>query len=350
MNVKVGLKLLCLLVVLGVVSVQGADDQPKSSAEGIIADEKKSKKKQEENNEKSGKKEEFKENEEMKWYRKLHFVSPDTATYKLGRAYHRAGYYDRAIELYLKAVKLKNEYSPQAILGLGKVYELKKDNEKAMFWYKKGIVQNNPRCMHKMAIMYLKQAKIDEAIALLGQASKLGNNSAECLLGLVYRDDKKDLKKAREIFQKLANKDDLGGIYNLAYLLDKYLNKKDEAITWYLKAADKGDNLSYFHIAQIYFYDKKNNDKALEMYQKAADIKTVHAYGILGYLYYQKEDEKNAIKYFTFAANNNDAQAMYYLGVIYLSKDKKMQAKGWFTKAASAGNKKAQQKLKEMTK
>lgn len=87
---------------------------------------------------------------------------------------------------------------------------------------------------------------------------------------------KKDREKARELYEKVANKGYIPAIMNLAFMYSLgegiVVNKK-KAFGWFLKAAIKGNAQAQFNIGNAYYLGKvtkKNINKALFWYKKSA--------------------------------------------------------------------------------
>lgn len=100
-------------------------------------------------------------------------------------------------------------------------------------------------------------------------------------------------------------------------------NRYQEALTWFKKAADKGDQLSQYYLGLMYYQGKgvkKDYNQAFDWFTKAAAAGNEQAQYYLGFMYYQgegiKKDYDKALDWFTKAAATGNKQAKYYLKLL----------------------------------
>ena len=118
-----------------------------------------------------------------------------------------------------------------------------------------------------------------------------------------------------------------------------------------------GDAEDQFNLGTMYYKGdgglKKDYEKAMEWWQKAADQGYAQAQFNLGVIYASDEwvtqDYKKAMEWWQKAADQGDAEAQYNLGVIYacgkwVEQDDE-KAVEWYEKAAQQGHAKAQNSL-----
>lgn len=135
-----------------------------------------------------------------------------------------------------------------------------------------------------------------------------------------------------------------------------------KALSWFLKAVEKGDTNSMEFLGEIYARGsgvERNFTKALEWFNVASRRKRFSAYNGIGYLYMkghgvEKKNYTKAREYFKKAAENDDpnGHGNYNLGVLYLKglgvkKDTKTASR-YFITAANAGQPKAFYQLAKM--
>ena len=113
------------------------------------------------------------------------------------------------------------------------------------------------------------------ALTFFQRAANGGNADALNNLGVMYHYGEgvaKDFTKAAEWYRKAAEKNHAKALYNLGIL---YQDKEDfaSAAYWYGKAVEQGHSKAMTNLATLYYYGigvSQNNDKALELYGKAA--------------------------------------------------------------------------------
>ena len=137
---------------------------------------------------------------------------------------------------------------------------------------------------------------------------------------------KKDYEKALELYEKAAalDNDDAMNSLGLMYRKGEGVSVNyNSAETWFKKSIALKNEYAVYNLAYLYDVFLKNKIKAIEYYQKAADLGMADAMFHLGYLYYRGSGgvTKNceiALNWFNMAIQKGHIKSMYYAGQIYL--------------------------------
>lgn len=229
----------------------------------------------------------------------------------------------------------------QVSLCYGKGIGVTQDYEKAFTWAMKSAKQGNVLSATTVAGCYFQgkgvEQDIPQAIEWLTKAANQGNVMAQHNLGTMYLeglpDIPKDEKKSFFWFEKAANQGDREAqcFLGVCYLMGKGVAKSTEkAVYWTQKAVDRGDPAAQRNMGIFYATGegglKKDVNKALELWKKAAEAGDSEAQYVLGSCY------------------AGDAE--------YCDPDKIYQnmpeAKKWLQKAADQGNEKAKEALERL--
>lgn len=208
--------------------------------------------------------------------------------YEDGNKYYENNEYEKAKKMFLKAASIGNA---EAEYWLGVMYYngkgVKEDTEKANEWFQKAIrsylkkaKQEDTNAQYSLGYMYENEQgvakNIEKAIEWYQKAANQGEEeSKKCLVKIEedFEEDKKidiqmqyclaminkDTKKANRWFQKAFNE----------------YSKKAEQKNENEKDIDVQD--AYYHLGRIFEMWKKDNEKAKDCYQKAADQGHVEA-------------------------------------------------------------------------
>ncbi len=179
------------------------------------------------------------------------------------------------------------------------------------------------------------------------------NIFASRILTDIYLKDKTLDKNTKEkilntFFDKVEKGDDFA-LYKLSdiYLKDKNLDTKTKnEILDILQKKEKNDKYIADRLGEIYLKVEKNQEKAFEYFEKAANENCHSALNNIAYCYANglgvEKDEKKAVEYYQKAANSNNGEAMHNLGFCYanglgVEKDEK-KAIEYYQKAADFNN------------
>ena len=165
----------------------------------------------------------------------------------------------------------------------------------------------------------------------------------------------KDYAKAIEYYSKAVEKNHIKA---MNYLASMYLEgngvKKDEvkAFELFQKAADLGNAVAMYNIG--YFYSSMNNfEQAVYWFKKATEHGDSKAINRLGMIYQSVfGDYQTALKYYRQGTDQGNADSMYWLGYLYheglgVNKDDKI-ALEWLEKAKAKGHPHAEELIKKI--
>jgi TPR repeat protein len=189
-----------------------------------------------------------------------------------------------------------------------------------------------------------------------GHAPSMGN------LGIAYYHGygvEQDYAKAREWFEKAADKGDYSAMLNLGVLYEEGQDYA-KAREWYEKAADKGDYGAMWSLGQLYEDGRgvaQDYAKAREWYEKAADKGGSDGMWGLGRLYENghgvAQDYAKAREWYEKAADKDNPNAMVMLGLLYQKgghgvEQDYAKAREWYEKAADKGDANAAAHLEQL--
>jgi TPR repeat protein len=225
------------------------------------------------------------------------------AMYELARCY-RWGHgvehdMDKAIEWFKKSAEKDYQW---AYFQLGRLHARDKPertNQLYAFDCFKKALGVNARSYYRLAYCYQYYEEVtsdmDKALELYQKASELGDPAADCMLGDWYAAGThvaKNLKKAEEFYQKALTRDVPRYWYEVGqrYLCGRQVLKDPvQAIAIFERAAERGYLLALTNLAGIYrqgeYGTPVNQEKAAELYQKAAQRGNGDAQAALGEMY-----------------------------------------------------------------
>lgn len=289
--------------------------------------------------------------------------------------------------------EISNSDHPQKSLLLAIMYDkglgVYQSDRKALAWYEKAKEQNQAAAYFVLGTRLYQnaknQAEREKAYQMLSKSADLGFVMANYNLAAAYKKanvphielvekaangefDKASLYLAdnalrnkdsdnhyfaREVYQRLGQKNNAEALLKQAYLLEQGLGgKKDlrKARQLYQKAANLGNHQAQYFLARCYQYGKGTNinpAKALYWYQKAAVGGYFKAYTALGFLYETELSNYNKAKYwYEKALAHDSAAANLNLALIYdYAKgnvgQNQQKALNYYLAAAKQGNEKA---------
>ncbi len=198
--------------------------------------------------------------------------------FNLGNSYLDLKEYQKAIEIYEKALEYNNK-SPEIILNLIIAYQQNKDYDKVektiLKYYKNIKYEYSKKLLMLLGNNFFLQEKYEQAINIYNEYLGSYPDDADCYfnLGLTYMkllDEKKALFYFTESYKK--NNKLVPAIYNLAVY---YYNKKDydNSIFYYNKLIelDTGNPDAFYKIGHLEF-EINEYDKAREHLLKAIDL------------------------------------------------------------------------------
>ena len=185
----------------------------------------------------------------------------------MGVAFRNKGDYPKAIEYYLKAIKLREEIGDKN--GVGMSYT----NIGVVYHYQ----ANYPQALS----YYLKALKLKEEVG-----DKEGIGACYIAIGIVYKEQKNFSKaldyyfKAIKLQEGIGDKSGIGACYSNVGVIYKEQNNLSKALDYYFKAAKIFEEIDdkqsigacYSNIGLVY-QNQSSFPKALEYYLKALKLK-----------------------------------------------------------------------------
>ena len=198
------------------------------------------------------------------------------------------------------------------------------DNKTKMFGASSEVDANNEsrlaKKQYRKANKLYKRKKYYQAFELFKQSAELGYTKAEFKLGYMYAKAKgvdKDEKKAREWYEKAANKGSPSAQFNLGALLR--FEDVDESVKWLKKSANNGNSAAQNNLGVMY------------------KLGHIGGWG----------DPEEALKWYMMAAEGGNKTGQGNVCAILYNKGahKYKEAEIWCQRAANQGNNKARQIL-----
>ena len=234
----------------------------------------------------------------------------------------------------------------------------------------------NKRLQEAVALYTGTGGKLDyeKAKSIFEDLANTGNTLAQMWIARFHYNGycgfKQDERKAKKIASKVFNdimlfaeaSNNLEAIFLTGSAYEQGLGVKtnpSKAVTWYRKAAEKGDAVAQNNLGRCYFDGfgvDKDYHEAVMWYSKAAEKGNTIAQINLGGCYFHgnvlDKDYSEAVKWYRRAAEKGDAAAQMILGTCYLNgygvdKDY-FESMKWYRKAAEQGNASAQEKLEQI--
>ncbi|KAI3976962.1 hypothetical protein MKX01_008820 [Papaver californicum] len=264
------------------------------------------------------------------------------------------------------------------LYGTGQLRE--KNGAKAFLYHQFASNAGNMQSKMALAYTYYRQQMHKEAVKLYAELAEAAVSSFLISKDPVIEpvrihtgaeENKESLRKSRgeddedfQISEYQAQKGSAGAMYKIGiyYYFGLRGVRRDhvKALSWFLKAVEKGEPRSMELLGEIYARGagvERNYTKALEWLTLASKQQHFSAYNGMGYLYvkgYGVEEKNNtkAKEYFEKAADNEEAGGHYNLGVLYLKgigvEENVNLALKYFITAANAGQPKAYYQLARM--
>lgn len=210
------------------------------------------------------------------WYLTSAEASNDTGLFlKLAEDFRKDNDWEQALYCYACAKDLDD---PEAFFQIGRLYETgvgkEKDLAQAIFHYEKAAAQDHSRAINRLGRICENNNNFEEACEYYKQGAKLGNLTSQFNLGLLYKREFKDLKRAEKYFRMAAGQGDSDSQTNLGGLLIEK-GEYQEAIKWFKLAADQKDSLALYNLGTLYedgLGVQVDLQKALNYYRRAAEL------------------------------------------------------------------------------
>lgn len=208
----------------------------------------------------------------LKRLKKLLKEKPDfkEGWYQFGKIYMQKHQFKEAEECFEKAVKL--DENPVFLDALGESYLMKKDNEKALFYFEKALSIDSlyyPAMFHS-GLVYENLKKDNEAEKSYRDALRCRpdlDNALNNLGGLLYRQGR--TQEALEMYRKVltVNASHIGACFNLALIL-KDLEEYEEAVGLFLNVLALDRELKEPHKQLAEILKKWSDRERAKMYAK----------------------------------------------------------------------------------
>lgn len=215
----------------------------------------------------------------------------------------------KAARFYEKAASLG--YA-QAQTNLGKMYlrgyGVPQDKQKALQLFEKAASQGDAKALFNLGVVYFKGNGVEQdyskAVEYYEKAVDLNDPEAQLNLALMYNNGEGvqiDKKKAFELFSRSAKYGNPVAQFNLAKMyksgINGFIEKDiDASIRMYQKAAIQGLAEAQFDLALIYLNGDVNvpvnKERAIQLFEKAADQDYEEAKLYLDRLFSKSGDEK----------------------------------------------------------
>lgn len=236
--------------------------------------------------------------------------------------------------------------------------DLPKDYKECVRWGEEALMRGDESVKFYVAYASASLGKRDRAYKLYLELADNGNVAAMNNLGCLEREE----KKAAEWFLKAAEKGDEVAQKNIArYYRYGIAVEKDtvKAFDYYKKSADQGYLEAIIEMANMYRYGdcvEKDELEAVKWYEKAVAKGHTQSMIELASIYqkggFVKKDIDKAIHYYKLAAEKDDVNALIQLGNMYITgydvERDDNKAIYWYRKAAAKGNQQAKEKLKQL--
>lgn len=242
----------------------------------------------------------------------------------------------------------QNELGDMYLYGYG----IKEDEEEGMKWLKKSAKAGNWGTMHKLGNKYYNQGNYGEAVEWYRKGFEKGCDWSGYSLAYCYSNGmgvSQDKLKALELYKKVY---ELGGSVsgkaaNGIGLIYDNQNNSEEAVKWYRKGFDKGDDWSGYNLALSYSNGTgvpQDKQKALELYKEVYDLENSasgSSANAIGNVYYRQNDYEESIEWYNKGIEKNSGWAYYNLADCYYDgngvKKDKNKAYELYKKAAELG-------------
>jgi len=224
---------------------------------------------------------------------------------------------------------------PEAEFYLGKAYFTGQgtpvDLAKALEWYRKAADQGNAKAQNNLASMYFqgKGVKKDnaEAAKWYRKAAEQGAALAQTNLGTLLEEGKgvpKNCTEAAQWLEKAANQGQVEAAFRLGQLYfdggDGFAQNYAKAAQWLDIPAAQGNVVAQDLLGTIYqngWDVPRDNNRAFNLYQSAADVGFAPAQRDLGFLYCMglgtKTDVVIGYKWLFLGSDQGDFKASHFM-------------------------------------
>ena len=263
---------------------------------------------------------------ELEEFAKLNNGDNSNSLLEEGKAYLKNGEYDKAIEIFKKAVELNpNDYDNWHWLGTS--YLNNEQYPETINPFKRA-VELNPNNEGNWCILgysYNKNGQHSEAEECYKKAIELNPNNADNWDSLAgFYNDIKEYNKTIETYKRaieLNPNGDYNWYFNLSFYYEGELNKAIEVLKRAVELNPNSDNNWYW--LGISYYDNEQHSEAEECYKKAIELNPNYEgnWSILASLYEDNEEYDKAIECYKKVVELNPDSGYNWreLGEAYIS-------------------------------
>ncbi|MCI6019230.1 MAG: AAA family ATPase [Clostridiales bacterium] len=260
------------------------------------------------------------------------------ALWQEGVQYYQKEKFDLALEKFVKAAQLG---SAQAQYQAGYMYMMGKgtikDYTKAVYWLEKSAAQNYVSAFNTLGICYFNgygvAKDLYKALEYYEKAAALGHENAKISAAELKKILGDNPQTPHSVPPTTAEQKTIDAIINEASKYDK-AKQYDKALECYQKAAELGNALAQNNVGYAYVYGEgtaKDYTKAIYWLEKSAAQNFSGAYNNLGICYSNgygvAQDKYKALEYYQKAADLGNKKALENAEVLkkYLESNSKTQ-------------------------
>lgn len=248
--------------------------------------------------------------------RTKHSFSKGYTLYNEGMCFYNQDKDDLALQKFLEAQKLG--FKSADLYAYISVLISKDEKAKSLEYISKAIELDDQNGFYHLfrGQILLEWGRSQEAFPSILKAEELGTDNLYLYTGASYcYEVRGDILKAMSYAAKALKKypDESGGYKRKAWLYYTYLNKKDEALKYFLEAEKRGDKSNYSEISNCY-YELENAKLALAYANKyiLLDVSNPWGYYQKGFAYFYLENKyeealENFLKADSLAQNDRES-------------------------------------------
>ena len=265
--------------------------------------------------------------------------------------YYLAGIYNEALQQHDKALpyfeKIK-EYK-DSTCQIGGIMDVTKNEtssestnrelakKRTFDFYEKEIKAGNVKAYGCEGLYYNKFEEYDKAEKVFLEGLKKGDKQNLFYLGNLYDVYLVKIPEAIKYYEKSYDAGNDQAAHNLGYMYETRW-KYDEAVKWYMLSAKRGDLKSLYQMGNIYRVNKEEAT-ALKIYKAVGDLGLESGYKAVWVYYTKAKKYDNAVKYLKGCYKTGHKECARYLGRIYADNLKEYdKAKEWQIKGYEMGD------------
>ncbi|MCQ2958020.1 MAG: tetratricopeptide repeat protein [Candidatus Gastranaerophilales bacterium] len=254
-------------------------------------------------------------NHALSAFKKAFEINPDDPNLiqEIGRCYHVAKNYEKALKFYLNALQSKPK-DADLMYNIALVYAQMGDNDKTITYLNKSIaLKKNPLAVKDLATAYVSKGKFAYGQAFYGEAISLYKKALEL--------DTENIDAYKGISE----------IIGVSLSSDEIVNNVKKELE------EKPDNAELYVVYGEMLYQKDRVDEAKGAFTKALELNpdlTSAKTSLADILYNQKKYDE-ALKYYleVYEVNKKDANLLVKTGNIYKNNNDNNQALSYYQKA-----------------